>query len=139
MNIISFLLLLASISTTQEARIKLLLGSKDPEDRADGARIVGEEKSRAHFYAVIKLLKDPHVTVRCWAGWALGEFGDPRAIGPLIKAMVKYHEIAKTDQAGWESKCLTSFYLALEKLTGKRFGLDALKWQQWWMSENWES
>ncbi len=112
-----------------------LLKSKKDEDRMQAAIKIGEEKDAKYLRAVTSLLDDPNQCVRGWAAWALGEIGDRRSIGPLIKAFVKYNEVSKTNN-GQESGCLTTFYLALEKVSGKKFGLDVSKWQRWWMEEN---
>jgi hypothetical protein len=119
--------------------ITRMLESERDVDRMFGAKRVGEGKARQYIHAVTKLLDDPNQYVRGWAAWALGEIGDRRSIGPLIRAMVKYSQIARSDNGVQESKCLTDFYLALEKLSGKQFGLDVSKWQEWWISENWEA
>jgi HEAT repeat protein len=112
-----------------------MLQSKKDVDRMRAAKKIGEQKNAKYLKVVTRLLDDPNQSVRCWAAWALGEIGDRRSIQPLIRVFVKYNKISKTDN-GQESRCLTAFYLALEKLSGKRFGLDVSKWEQWWIEEN---
>ena len=115
---------------TDEVLVRLLKEG-DSRERLDAARDLGERKARRAVDPLIGTLDDNVDCVRSWAAWALGEIGDERAIEPLVRAMTKYHEISRTDHTGWNSKCLTSIYVSLEKLTGESFGLNAGKWANW--------
>jgi len=118
--------------------ITQMLKSERANERMSAAHKIVDRKARKYLRSVTKLLDDPSQNVRGWAAWALGEIGDPRSIGPLIRVLAKYKKISETDCGFQESRCLPDFYLALEKLTGKTFRLDVSKWQKSWLSENWE-
>jgi HEAT repeat protein len=97
----------------------------------DAAKRLGEKKGKVGIDELIASLNDKNQYVRGWAAWALGEIGTQRAVDPLIAALAKYKEIAKTDHFNDESKCLTDFVKALQELTGEDFGLDTHSWQEW--------
>jgi len=70
---------------------------------------------------LIAALKDKDSRVRYSAAWALGKIGDKRAVEPLIAALKDKDSTVRRD-AAW----------ALTKITGKDFGEDQAKWQEWW-------
>jgi HEAT repeat protein len=55
------------------------------------------------------------------AAWALGEIKDRRAVKPLIDALGDQIKDVRKKAA-----------LALKEITGKDFGKDPAKWQEWW-------
>jgi hypothetical protein len=69
---------------------------------------------------LIDLLKGDNKTLLAEAIWTLGEIGDSRAVEPLIAFLNDESVLVriKAEQA-------------LENLTGKRFGNDVAKWQEW--------
>jgi hypothetical protein len=119
----------------QTIRLVEVLKEGSDSERMAAARTLGEQKAHNTGPALVEALNDPDQYVRGYAAWALGEVGDPSATGPLVKALVKYGQISKTDQLRQESKCLTDISLALETLTGHKFGLDVEKWQQWYQTK----
>jgi hypothetical protein len=70
---------------------------------------------------LITALKDKDSPARGDAAWALGKIKDPRAVGPLIAALKDEKPNIQEDAAE-----------ALEKITEKNFGVDPVKWQNWW-------
>ncbi len=122
-----------------EERIKMLddhhnielLKSGNPEERMCAAARLAEARVRAAVPALIEALDDKNQYVRSWAAGALGQIGDSRALQPLIKALEKYLKISETDILDQESKCVTDIYLALESITGKKFGMDVQKWKEY--------
>ena len=70
---------------------------------------------------LILTLRDEDKFVREHAAGALGKIKDTRAIGPLITAL-------KDENVEVQLKAAE----ALETITGKSFGTDIAKWNEWW-------
>jgi quinoprotein glucose dehydrogenase len=66
-----------------------LLRDKDPEVRAQSARILGERKDAANVEALIALLADDSSRVRFFAAEALGKIGSEKAIPGLLTAIAE--------------------------------------------------
>jgi len=79
------------------------------------------EEAKRKVPEFISALKDSDWMVRQAAAYALGEIKDPRAVKPLISALNDSHWSVR--QAAAE---------ALKEITGKDFGEDQRKWQEWW-------
>jgi quinoprotein glucose dehydrogenase len=73
--------------TKPEAAIALMpLGmDKDPEVRAQWAKLIGEAKVSGEGAVLVGMLADPEPRVRFFAAQALGKIGGAEATGPLIK------------------------------------------------------
>lgn len=97
----------------------------------DAARNLGETRARYAVPKLIAALDDPDQYVRSWAAWALGQIGDRDAIDPLINSLSKYEALLRSDRLRQQTKCLPDIYTALERITGKHFGLDVDKWRTW--------
>lgn len=61
-----------------------LLSDRDPEIRANMARVAGETSMPDTFDAVVKLTQDPENRVRYFATMSLARYRDPKAITPII-------------------------------------------------------
>jgi HEAT repeat protein len=70
---------------------------------------------------LISALKDRDSPARGDAAWALGKIRDPRAVEPLIAALKDENPSIQEDAEK-----------ALMQITGKDFGPDPVKWQNWW-------
>ena len=70
---------------------------------------------------LIQALKDEDSGVREGAAEALGKIKDPRAVEPLIQAL-------KDEDSGVRQGAA----YALREITGKDFGTDYNKWNEWW-------
>ncbi|MCD6493385.1 MAG: HEAT repeat domain-containing protein [Archaeoglobaceae archaeon] len=70
---------------------------------------------------LIQALKDDDSNVREKAAWALGWIGDKRAVEPLIQALKDEDSNVRQGAA-----------YALGEITGKDFGTDYNKWNEWW-------
>lgn len=78
---------------------KLADRNEDPRVRGVVAEALIWTRERRAVPPLIAALDDPSVEVRFWAAFALGEFGDPAALGALER-------LAETDDAtlpGWRS------------------------------------
>jgi HEAT repeat protein len=115
--------------TERDLIIKLRTGVS--AERVDAAKRLGESRAKSAVPQLIHALEDKNQYVRSWAAWALGEIKDRRAIDPLINSLDKYLRLAKTDYFGKETKCITSLYLALESITGKKYGRNIEKWKNY--------
>ena len=62
-----------------------LLSDKDPEVRAQAAKVLGEGRHAAAFDGIVALLKDPSARVKMFAAMALGKIGNAAAIEPLCE------------------------------------------------------
>lgn len=71
--------------------------------------------------SLVAALRDGDSPARGDAAWALGKIKHPRAVEPLIEALEDEKPDIQQDAAK-----------ALEKITGKDFGVDPIKWQNWW-------
>ena len=81
----------------------------------------GETKDSHEVDRLIGDLKDASWQIRWYAAEALGGLKDPRAVEPLIAALKD--EIKDVRRRAAE---------ALANITGKDFGKDPAKWQEWW-------
>lgn len=89
--------------------------------RKDVAWILGELKDPRALKVLIAALEDTNAYVLISAAGALGKIKDVRAVGPLIS-------ILKYPNAIWADATVA----ALTTITGKGFGKDQGKWQEWW-------
>lgn len=62
--------------------------------RAEGARCLGQMKSRKAKPALLRGLQDPVLEVKLLCAWSLGRIGDPDSIRPSIEALVKSSRLA---------------------------------------------
>lgn len=85
------------------------------------AQALGEIKNPRAVEPLAVALKDKNVYVRAMAAWALGEIKDRRAVKPLIDALSDQIKDVRKKAA-----------LALQEITGKDFGKDPARWQEWW-------
>jgi hypothetical protein len=109
-----------------------LLEKGSVEEKVSAAAFFGKRKEKAGVPALVKALDDSsNQSVRAWAAWSLGEIGDKSAVKPLLQAFAKHDALKTRDPFGFETKCLTDFSVALDKLTGKQYGLDGKKWKQY--------
>jgi HEAT repeat protein len=111
-----------------------MLKSNDASERKRGAHLLGKAKHKAAVpFLQEVLIKDDAWFVKSWASWALAEIGDPIAIDTLIDALEKSElrwDNGKNLAATKEGRCITSFNIALEKLTGERFSTSK-EWKSW--------
>ena len=83
---------------------------------ADALAMIGEPAVEP----LIAALEKKDANLRQLAAWALGQIGDTRAVEPLIPVLSsRYHDRAATRKA-------------LRAITGKDFGEDVGRWQEWW-------
>jgi HEAT repeat protein len=123
----------SGIESSLVAELTTSLRSSHPSERIDAARRLGELRAKEGVPSLIKVIKyDPAQSVRSWAAWALGEIGDPLAVEPLIQALVIDEAHLKDENSSNYGRVITSYCLALKKLTGKDHGFDSAKWQEWW-------
>ena len=115
-----------------------LIKTGSPGERMDAAKRLGEEKNKNAVPVLIEALNDPNQYVRGEAAWSLGEIGSMDAVDPLIEVLFKcsHRFLTVKGPSDEEGKDLTAFYLALEKLTGQKLGLDAVKWKKWQQEES---
>lgn len=101
----------------------LIKSAKDQswQVRWDAAAALGETKDPRAIKPLSAALKDENSYVRMTAARSLGLINDPRVIEPLIGAL-------KDESHGVKKNAV----LSLKKITGKDFGKDYAKWQQWW-------
>ena len=96
------------------------LRDEDPDVRRRAARALGWIKNLRAVTPLVAVLRDEDRWVRRRAAKVLGEIGDPRAVEPLIAAL-------RDEKSSW-----VHVVRALERITGKAFGRDPVKWQEWW-------
>jgi len=89
--------------------------------RTRAAEAVGKIGDRRAVEPLIAATKDEEAFVRSNAAVALGEIRDPRVVEPLIAALKDEDLNVRRNAAE-----------ALGKLTGKDFGKDSHRWQEWW-------
>lgn len=78
---------LGQVARKETARSELLMPlllDKDPEIRAQAARLIGDVPYAAATDTLITLLKDESLRVQLLAAQALGRIGAPQAVQPLI-------------------------------------------------------
>lgn len=133
------------------------LKDEDGDVREAAVRVLGELRDPRAVEPLITALKDENWWVRMFAAKALGELKDPRAVEPLIsalkdgdvcwKAAAALGEINPKWRETEEAKRKVSEFIsalkdedgdvrraaaeALEKITGKNFGVDEAKWRDW--------
>ncbi len=92
--------------------------------RGDAAWALAEIKDPRAVEPLIHALEDEDASVRRAAAWILGELKDPKAVEPLIAALKDEDKYVRGAAQG-----------ALKKITGKDFGEDVERWQQWLKKE----
>ena len=97
------------------------LKDEDWRIRWGAAYALGEIKDPRAVEPLIQALKDDDSNVREKAAWALGWIGDKRAVEPLIQALKDEDSNVRLRAA-----------CALREITGKDFGMDYNKWNEWW-------
>ena len=98
-----------------------VLRDEDRWVRRNAARALGEIGDPGAVESLIVTLGDEDRWVRWGAVRALGEIRDPRAVEPLL-ASLKDEDM----HIQWAA------VVVLEQMTGKPFGEDPIKWQEWW-------
>ena len=91
---------------------------------------LGERKAKWAVPQLISALEDENQYVRGWSAWALGEIKDPEGVEPLIQALEKHLKMAESDRLEEQTKCIPDLYVALEAITGKKYGMDVKKWKE---------
>lgn len=81
---------------------------------------IGETGSVSVVATLLPFLKDPKAKIVAWAAGALGQIGDKSAAMGLFLAL-KHDDTEVKHMAVW----------ALEKLSGKRLGTEATRWETW--------
>jgi HEAT repeat protein len=81
---------------------------------------IGETGSVSVVVTLLPFLKDPQSKIVAWAAGALGQIGDKSAAMGLFLAL-KHDDTEVKHMAVW----------ALEKLSGKRLGTEATRWETW--------
>jgi hypothetical protein len=103
----------------------------DAGDKIWAAQVLGERRDRDAGPALVQCLNDKTPCVISWAAWALGEIGDRAAVRPLLRCLLRYDAAFRSAREGMDPKYEVDVSMALEKLTGKKYGLDVVKWQLW--------
>jgi HEAT repeat protein len=81
---------------------------------------IGETRAASVVGTLTPFLKDARTNVAAWAAGALGRIGDKKAARALFVAL-------KSDDKNLKSMAVW----ALEKLSGKRFGTEPSRWEDW--------
>jgi hypothetical protein len=90
--------------------------------RVRAASALGELKDNRAVGPLISVLKDKSIYLRLFAIRTLGKLNDMRAVDPLISALKENKTpVVRTYSAE-----------ALKNITGKSYGLQSDKWQEWW-------
>ncbi len=101
------------------------LEDKDEDVRKSAAWVLSKigPEARDAVPALIQTLQDEEPSVRDYAAWALGKIGPEakEAVPALIQALQDENENVREGASE-----------ALEAISGKDFGDDAVRWQQWW-------
>ncbi len=97
------------------------LSDKESLVRGCVAQALGNVADLHALEPLINALEDKDQEVRQVAASALGELRNQRAVNPLIMALKDRSHYVRASAAK-----------ALKKITGKDFGQDMDKWQQWW-------
>lgn len=97
------------------------LSDKESLVRGCVAQALGNVADLHALEPLINALEDNDEEVRQVAASALGELRNQRAVNPLIMALKDRSHYVRASAAK-----------ALKKITGKDFGQDMDKWQQWW-------
>lgn len=100
------------------------LKDEQPIIRKAAAEALGGKKDSRAVPPLIETLKDKEMHVRKTTAWALGEIKDSRATKSLIGAL--------EDEDWFVQKEVVQ---ALIEITGKDFGDDQQRWQEWWEKE----
>lgn len=98
------------------------LKDEDKDVRKNAACALGEIKDPRAIEPLIAALKDKDDNLRRRVPIALGKIKDSRAIEPLIVALKDKDNGVREIAAE-----------ALKEITGKDFGQDPAKWQEWWV------
>jgi quinoprotein glucose dehydrogenase len=69
------------------APLLALLGDKDPEVRAQAAKVLGDGKVSAAHGPLIKALKDENARVRFFAAMSLSKIGGQQIAGPIVELL----------------------------------------------------
>jgi len=101
------------------------LADENQSVRAQAAISLGRIKSKLSVPCLVKTLDDSDVEVRCAVCIALGDIGSTKAVKALIQKL--------EDQ---EHKIVSCAVHALTKITGKDFGEDKERWQQYTSAKN---
>ncbi len=102
-------------------RVEPLLGDSEAAVRCGVLDALAKKKVRAVVPAAIAALEDSEWQVRASAAAALGRVRDQRSIEPLMAKI-------KTE----EGRLLADYTTALERITGRSFGLDLPSWERFW-------
>jgi len=97
------------------------LENKKSRIRKGAVDALGKIRDVKAVEPLIMSLKDKNPDVRWSVARALGQIRNRKAIEPLIYALLDENSSVQYHAA-----------LALEKITGKRFGENAVEWQEWW-------
>lgn len=117
----SVLVLGATKDTRAVTPLFVSLKDEQPIIRKASAEALGGIKDSRAVVPLVTTLQDKELNVRKATAWALGEIKDSRASEPLIRALKDEDWFVRKEVAK-----------ALSEITGKDFGDDQRKWQEWW-------
>ena len=114
-------------------RIQLLL-RQSLEDRDERVKLaaagaLAKGRNNEAYTPLIELLAKGSLFIRGEAALALGELGDVNAIRPLMEALAEPRNHSSEEGLDWACWGIVK---ALFSLTGKNFGLNTSKWNEWY-------
>ena len=125
---IFFSLFVSSVVDAESDQVDRLIQNLDSnyrDLRMCSVWTLGKVNDARALEALISALKHEDLGVRIAAAEALSDKKDPKAIAPLINGLKENEEAV-----------LEAFVKSLQEITGKDFGQDHDKWEQWWNKNN---
>lgn len=111
------------------------LNHNETDVRIEATRCLGALRTRAATTALIQALRNPDPFVRSCAACALRKRGTQEAIIPLIELLERGLSV-KQDESGFLPwKDMMDASIALEEISGEKFGPDPKKWRQWFRQQ----